>query len=654
MNSTSGHEAGRPGHRLLQAAARPLRRALVGACAGALVGGVAGLILAAQVLMQNPSIHGLRDRVSVLIFFPGFYLAIGVGLGTLLALATLLAPRRLRPGAGAGLCGLTVGLVSWLFLFFDGWARCYDCHQWFRDNWPSLTISPGESLVNLLFVALRSLVIGAGIGLAAGVTLRWASSGGQRPRRFLAVGGLLGAAAVVLVGIAWLKPVPRVHPPQYAPEMLRAETSRVRLIVIDGADWRLVGPLVAAGEMPHLEALIARGATGELGVGFPCISPFMWTSLSTGFGDEIHGLCDFFGYRVPGGRALVTRYPGAGDTSKELLFRRLAITLARRGIGRTPGASSRQKRVPELWDYVSAAGRRACVVGWRYSYPATALAGVMVSERFGERERSGATVYPAELAARLPVDVAEATEACVRRIVGPRIAALSPEALGPMAPRLERIRLHVGRDLRFATIGKMLIDSLQPDFAAVGLTSVDALEHRFMLEHVLGGADDPEPLTDYYRRFTSEEQLALFGPTLTRVHAVFDSLLGELTASATEEELIVVCSDHGHDLDGSGHRFGPPAMIVMAGGGVRPGARLDGAMIYDLTPTLLHVMGFPISSEFPGRVLSEAFDPAWMQRHPVRLLIADEEGERLFEPGEDLPSLSDEDLERLRSLGYVE
>jgi arylsulfatase A-like enzyme len=161
-------------------------------------------------------------------------------------------------------------------------------------------------------------------------------------------------------------------------------------------------------------------------------------------------------------------------------------------------------------------------------------------------------------------------------------------------------------------------------------------------------------LNDYFRRFTDERQLELFAPTLKRVHAVFDSLLGELTATAAPEELIVVCSDHGHDLDGSGHRFGPPAILVMAGGPVRPGARFERATIYDLAPTLLHVAGLPVSSEFPGRVLGEAFDPDWLQRNPVRVLVADEQGGRLLDSEEDLPSLSDEDLERLRSLGYVE
>jgi predicted AlkP superfamily phosphohydrolase/phosphomutase len=62
----------------------------------------------------------------------------------------------------------------------------------------------------------------------------------------------------------------------------------------------------------------------------------------------------------------------------------------------------------------------------------------------------------------------------------------------------------------------------------------------------------------------------------------------------------------GGSMNGS-HR--PEGVLILAGAGVQPGARLAGAQIADVAPTLLHLLDVPLPTNLDGRVLAEALVP---------------------------------------------
>lgn len=70
--------------------------------------------------------------------------------------------------------------------------------------------------------------------------------------------------------------------------------ARIVLVGVDGGSWNLIDPMVAAGELPHLAALMKRGVTAELETVEPVTSPVVWTSIATGRSPEAHGVGDFF------------------------------------------------------------------------------------------------------------------------------------------------------------------------------------------------------------------------------------------------------------------------------------------------------------------------------------------------------------------------
>ncbi len=106
-------------------------------------------------------------------------------------------------------------------------------------------------------------------------------------------------------------------------------------------------------------------------------------------------------------------------------------------------------------------------------------------------------------------------------------------------------------------------------------------------------------------------------------------------------EPIIGLSGH-HRLDG---------VVMLAGAGVKPGTRLEGARILDLAPTILHALGVAVPQAMDGRVLSEAFEASSAVARPVAYSQAD-----VYKDGE-APEMSDEEMaevqEKLRGWGYA-
>ncbi len=102
---------------------------------------------------------------------------------------------------------------------------------------------------------------------------------------------------------------------------------------------------------------------------------------------------------------------------------------------------------------------------------------------------------------------------------------------------------------------------------------------------------------------------------------------------------------------GNHHRSG---ILLLEGAPFRAGAALPGAHLQDVAPTLLYALGLPVPSGMTGRVIEEAFDPAFRDRQPIRIAP-----DLALKPEPDSGSglsAREEELvyERLRDLGYME
>src|SRR5687767_5625979 len=70
-------------------------------------------------------------------------------------------------------------------------------------------------------------------------------------------------------------------------------TERALVIGLDGADLRVLRPLVTAGVMPHLGVVLETGVSGNLRSTPPTNSAVAWPSFLTGRNAGRHGVFDF-------------------------------------------------------------------------------------------------------------------------------------------------------------------------------------------------------------------------------------------------------------------------------------------------------------------------------------------------------------------------
>jgi predicted AlkP superfamily phosphohydrolase/phosphomutase len=101
--------------------------------------------------------------------------------------------------------------------------------------------------------------------------------------------------------------------------------SRVLLIGWDGADWRILDPMLEAGALPNLARLIERGGRAVLKSTMPTHSWSAWPSFLTGVDPDDHGVYDILESRTGSRR----QYPVSFRSIKERTF---MVDLARAGV----------------------------------------------------------------------------------------------------------------------------------------------------------------------------------------------------------------------------------------------------------------------------------------------------------------------------------
>src|SRR5438477_12492503 len=92
--------------------------------------------------------------------------------------------------------------------------------------------------------------------------------------------------------------------------------ARVVLIGWDGADWRILDPMLEDGILPNLASLISRGGKATLKSTLPTHSWAAWPSFLTGVDPADHGVFDILEARGGSRR----QYPVSFRSIKERTF----------------------------------------------------------------------------------------------------------------------------------------------------------------------------------------------------------------------------------------------------------------------------------------------------------------------------------------------
>ena len=403
---------------------------------------------------------------------------------------------------------------------------------------------------------------------------------------------------------------------------------KVLLVGWDAADWKVIEPLLAAGTMPNLAGLMARGVHGNHSTLYPALSPTLWTSIATGKRPPKHGV---LGFTEP----------------------------ARDGATVRP-VSILSRRTKALWNILAQAGKRSVVVGWWPSFPAEPIPGAMVSNHFQlVPDDPDAALPPLAPGVVAPPRVAE--EIADLRV---RPTEIPLEVLRMFVPRADEIdqaedtSLHdlakiVAETLSIHAAATDLLEREPWDFAGVYFDTIDHASHRFMRFH-----PPRQPRVD-------QREYDLYRDVIANVYRHHDAMLGRYLELAGADASVIVISDHGFHSDEQRPRWipaepaGPAAehrhfgIVVMAGPGLRRGERIHGCSVLDVTPTVLTLFGLAVGDDMDGQPQVQAWaEPPVVRRIPSWDDVPGEDGRHPPETGHD-PLAAAAQLEQLVALGYV-
>ncbi len=412
-----------------------------------------------------------------------------------------------------------------------------------------------------------------------------------------------------------------------------ALTSKKLLLVgWDAADWKIIRPLIAKGELPMLARLLRGGVSGNLTTLEPVLSPMLWTSIATGKHAWHHGVHGFTEVEPDTGRVVPV------------------------------SAATRQCRT--LWEMLADHGLKSHVVGW-FATQGERTPGVNIVSNLYAHAPKGAlrspadwppppagTYWPETLSKALDEMRLHPTEldGDILKLFVPHAAEIDQRR----DPRLYRLAECLAEAVSIQAAATWLMENEPWNLTAVYFRAIDEICHDFMPFH--------PPRMDGVR----ERDFELYHDVVNSAYRLHDLFLTRLIALAGEGAAVVLVSDHGFHCDHLRPRYVPdvPAGIVAwhrpqgifaaAGPGFAAGEEVHGARLLDITPTILRWFGLPRGRDMEGRVLREAFaDPS-----PEAEIPTWEKAASAADQAATRPRLSDEDnralLEQFVALGYIE
>ncbi len=583
-------------------------RALRDACLGGfLYGALYGAVLSLIHVLHN---HLGSTRDALIVYF-SFLLLYGLWSAAFFAAASLAALPFSRPEA-LGERALRLGLLAFNLVFWE----VFFLYGLTYDQAP---LHPAAKWGMAGVLALLAIPIALGAWLGSRLLFGIGSALGR--------GGLwLAALALFGIGIAINAAAPLYagHEPAAEPgtgpavRIAVAETGlKVIVAGFDGADWRVIRPMMARGELPTFATLVRQGATGPLESIHDSNSAVIWASIYSGMRPELHGVLDFYRATLPG-LASKGIYP-----VHRTFFKELVDLVSPLGLARLVLVDRFSLAAPPYWEIADRAGLSTGVVdGYFYSFPAPRTT----------KPDSWFLSYGLDEMAEHPTAQAG-------------LFAQPVSLFREIRPLLAAGDFH----WQAAALLKLLAERPHPRLVNFYSHEPDSDQHKFWKWY------EPERFFNVKAR-----DLAKNGNIIPGIYRDFDAFLARLLAAAGPDTVVLIASDHGHSPTivhslYTQHRHGPPGILLMRGGPVKHGLTVPGASIYDLYPTVLYLLGLPVPQDAAGKVLTGALDPGFVRLHPVRTVPTYRDlGLSPSLPGASRDGAMDQqEIEKLKSLGYL-
>lgn len=404
--------------------------------------------------------------------------------------------------------------------------------------------------------------------------------------------------------------------------------NKLLLIGWDAADWKIIGPLLAKGEMPALKKLIDNGVYGNISTMNPAFSPMLWTSVATGKTPDKHGILGFI------------------ELAPDLKGVRPVTT------------NSRKTRA--VWNILHNQGLKSNLVGWWPSFPAEPINGVVVSEKFQKINKDPKkknpihpdTIHPKEFLSEI-------------RDLRLRPYEVTDQHILPFIPHAAEINQE--KDQALSTFSKLFAENVSVhaattytmqntewDFMAVYYDLIDHFCHAFMKYHPPRLKEVPQWHYEMYK------------DVVNGAYKFQDMMLERTLDLIDDDTTVMIMSDHGFESGPNRilqmpkypaapaleHRqFG---MFVASGPNIKKNEKIFGLGLIDMAPTILNHFGLPVGKDMDGKVALDIFKkPNEVKYIDSWDLVKGDFGELKKERETD--QLTDnETMEQLIELGYIE
>jgi predicted AlkP superfamily phosphohydrolase/phosphomutase len=95
-------------------------------------------------------------------------------------------------------------------------------------------------------------------------------------------------------------------------------------------------------------------------------------------------------------------------------------------------------------------------------------------------------------------------------------------------------------------------------------------------------------------------------------------------------------------------------VIIMSGNHIKKGEVIKEATSYDVTPTILALLGIPIGEDMDGKVLTDAIEEDFLKRKPPRFINSHDAGLKLERKPPEDSAFNERMIEKLRAIGYLQ
>lgn len=481
---------------------------------------------------------------------------------------------------------------------------------------------------------------------------------------------------------------------------------RVVLLGWDGATWKIINRLLAQGEMPNLRRLLEYSAAGILQTDV-AISPISWTTIATGKSKEHHGVgenstneMDFFDTKLTSESVIAIQiwdmFPTDRFARRAVLayfmpppFQKFNGLIFHQGALFAPGS------IQNLCDEGNPDLDTVCLLS---KAPFDAAFSIMsTTDAFGHEhyysyllqqmhERGDVTLKPA-YAEKIKQGAQQMIDAY--RLVDKSIASFlnKPDTLvviasdhGMQAACNNRDEFFLKTEF-FAEFQAEILDydphkktsfqakvgnssaliTVKPTTTSWPIGQWKQNGQPLNLDLIAPVLECRSSIGSKCPKSVAEKIKSVLATMTVQGKPLYDE--GEKTKRGLvftpNHEALALLSQTAENIENpyfniihfqGDHGSETPGVIVLAGPGVKPGARIEKADLMDVTPTILALSGLPIADDFDGRVLTDAITKSFLAAHPLKSIAT--YGKRDITKAKK-PLLSLQQKRHLRELGYL-